>query len=269
MNVQLTSALAEPSVVKFDNSRGDSFLYNADCMEILSKIPNACVDLVLTDPPYNIGGHMKSRGSGVHRLRENHFSTCLWDNLDESLWVSNMENLAKSLFRVTKDGGSVIVFMSIIKVETLKKAFEQAGFYYKTVGIWHKKNPIPRNMNINFLNSTESWIYFVKKKATGTFNNNGKAIHDFVETGLTPASEKRLGKHPTQKPLALMNFFIELLSNEGDLVLDPFAGSGSSLVSAHTLGRRFCGSEMEVAYFNLAKERILSTQKTKGSDVCN
>ena len=69
-----------------------------------------------------------------------------------------------------KKGGSIIVFMAIIKVETVIKLAEKYGFYYKTTGIWHKKNPMPRNMNLHFVNSTEAWIYFTYKTRTGTFN---------------------------------------------------------------------------------------------------
>ena len=233
-----------------------SKLYRADCLDVTKVLADQCIDLVLTDPPYNIGQHMKSRGSGVHRLRSNHFSTCTWDNIDEDIWRNNMAELADELFRVTRVGGSVLLFMSILKVETIKQIFETAGFYYKTTGVWHKKNPIPRNMNINFLNSTEVWIYFVNGKATGTFNNQGRALHDFIETGLTPISEKRFGKHPTQKPLALMSFFIQTLSNKQDMIFDPFAGSGSSLVAAKQLSRNFIGVEFETEYFEIAKQRL-------------
>ena len=107
-----------------------------------------------------------------------------------------MELFLEESFRVMKDRGSLIIFMSIIKVETLIKIAQKVGFYYKTTGIWHKTNPMPRNMKISFVNSTESWIYFVKNAATGTFNNNGKMFHDFVETPFIkppcPASNKTI-----------------------------------------------------------------------------
>lgn len=67
------------------------------------------------------------------------------------------------LSRVVKESSSVIMFMSIIKVETIIRLAEKHGFYYKTTGIWHKKNPMPRNMNLHFINSTEAWIYFTYK----------------------------------------------------------------------------------------------------------
>ena len=148
------------------------------------------------------------------------------------------------------------MFMSLIKIETIIKLAEKHGFYYKTTGIWHKLNPMPRNMNLHFINSTEAWLYFVYKKHTGTFNNDGKAIHDFFETSVTPTGERKFGKHPTQKPLALMSQFVRLLSNENDTVMDPFMGSGSSGEAALTLKRNFIGSEINADYFQISNERL-------------
>lgn len=227
-----------------------------DCILGVKELNEESIDLVLTDPPYNIGGHMKTRGSGIHRLRENHFSVCEWDNIDEELWQKHMSELASCLFEKVKFGGAVIVFMAVIKVETVKKLFEEAGFYYKTIGVWHKTNPMPRNMNLSFVNSTETWLYFTKVKPSGTFNNEGKMYHDFIETGLTPKSEKKHGKHPTQKPLKLMEHFVQLLSNENETVLDPFCGSGSSLVAAKLHNRNYIGFDINNDYIEVAIKRL-------------
>ena len=74
--------------------------------------------------------------------------------------------------------------MSIIKAETIINIAQNHKFYYKTVGIWHKTNPMPRNMNLQFVNSTEAWLHFVNDATTGIFNNRGKVIHDFVESSI-------------------------------------------------------------------------------------
>ena len=81
-------------------------------------------------------------------------------------------------------------------------------------------------------------------------------VHDYVETSVVPLSEKKFGKHPTQKPIALMEHFVKLLTNKGDTVLDPFMGSGSSGVASLKLGRKFVGIEMSKEYFNLAQKRM-------------
>lgn len=150
----------------------------------------------------------------------------------------------------------MIVFMAVIKVETIIRIAQAHGFYYKTTGTWHKLNPMPRNMNLQFINSTESWVYFVNDARTGTFNNDGKALHDFYESSVTPKSERTFGKHPTQKPVELMDYFIRVLSNPGDTVLDPFMGSGSTGVSALSLGRKFVGVEIDEHYFDIATRRM-------------
>ena len=111
-------------------------------------------------------------------------------------------------------------------------------------------------MNLHFINSIESWVYFVNDARTGTFNNEGRALHDFYETSVTPKSEREFGKHPTQKPVELMNYFVNTLSNPGDLVLDPFMGSGSTGVSAMRLGRRFMGIELNENYFDISAKRL-------------
>lgn len=120
---------------------------------------------------------------------------------------------------------------------------------------------MPRNMNLHFVNSTESWIYFTYKTKTGTFNNNGKVLHDFIETSVTSNSEKKYGKHPTQKPEALMEHFVKVLSNENDTILDPFMGSGSVGVSAVKNNRNFVGIELDENYFNIATSRIKEVKK--------
>ena len=122
---------------------------------------------------------------------------------------------------------------------------------------------MPRNMNLHFVNSTESWIYFTYKTKTGTFNNNGKVLHDFIETSVTSNGEKKYGKHPTQKPEALMEHFVKVLSNENDTILDPFMGSGSVGVSAVKNNRNFVGIELDENYFNIATSRIKEVKKNE------
>lgn len=152
------------------------------------------------------------------------------------------------------------MFMSIIKVETIINLAQEYKFYYKTVGTWHKKNPMPRNMNLHFINSTESWLYFINDATTGTFNNNGLPIHDHIETGTISSSERKLGKHPTQKPIALMEHFVKLLSNPDEIVLDPFMGSRTTGVAALMNGRKFIGIELDSGYFNLTNSRLLQVK---------
>ena len=231
-------------------------LIKSDCLTALKDIPTQSVDLILTDPPYNLGLFMQNRDTNLKKMRDNFFGAADWDNLDYESWKASLEIFFEQSARIIKTGGAMIVFMAIIKVESVIAIAEKYGFYYKTTGIWHKLNPMPRNMNLHFVNSTESWIYFTYKKRTGTFNNDGAVIHDFVETSLTTGNEKKHGKHPTQKPVQLMKHFVELLSNKDDVVLDPFMGRGSSGVASKLLARNFIGIEIHPTYFEIAKKRI-------------
>lgn len=232
--------------------------YNEDCMTAMSSLADASVDLILTDPPYNLGLFMDDRGTNLKKMRDNFFGAAGWDDLSYDEWQKSMDGLFAEASRVMKRGGSLVVFMAIIKVEGLIQLAQKHGFYYKTTGIWHKLNPMPRNMNLHFVNSTEAWVYFVYKKKTGTFNNNGQVIHDFIETSVTPMGEKKNGKHPTQKPISLLKHFVRILSNPGDVILDPFMGSGSTGVAVAEVGggRSFVGIELNSEYCELAKTRI-------------
>ena len=231
-------------------------LIQSDCIQAMRHLDDNCVDLVLTDPPYNLASFMKNRDTNLNKLRENFFVNAGWDDMDFDNWIQSMDAFFEEAARVSKKGSAMIIFMAIIKVETIIRIAERHGFYYKTTGIWHKTNPMPRNMNLHFVNSTEAWIYFTYKTRTGTFNNNGNLYHDFIETSVTPNNERRYGKHPTQKPETLIQHFVELLTNENDRVLDPFMGSGTTGVICKRLNRDFIGIELDVDYYHTAVERI-------------
>ena len=230
-------------------------IFNGDCEQKMKDIISDSVDLIITDPPYNLGKFMSNRDTNLSKMRENFFGAAGWDDLDFDSWRLHMENFFKESYRILKKGGSMIVFMSILRVETIVQLAEDQGFYYKTTGIWHKTNPMPRNMNLHFVNSNECWIYLIKGKRTSTFNNN-KLELDFIETSVTPMNEKKYGKHPTQKPVKLFEYFINLLTNEGDCILDPFMGSGSSAVASKLSKRNFVGIELSNTYCEIARKRI-------------
>ena len=226
------------------------------CIELMRSIPDGSVDLVLTDPPYHLGLFMKERGTNMEKLRPNHFAFQGWDDLDFPTWSEQMKQFMAECHRVLKKRGALVVFMSVIKIESIINFAKDNGFYYKTTGVWHKKNPIPRNMNLHFLNSIEPWIYFINDGTTGTFNNDGKPIHDFIETSTISVSEHKQGNHPTQKPVKLLSHFINLLSNENDVVLDPFMGAGSTGVACAQLHRQFIGIDVNEEYVQTSIKRI-------------
>ena len=189
-------------------------------------------------------------------MRQNQFAYAGWDNLDYKEWKKSMMKFLLQCKRVLKKRGTLIIFMAIIKVADIIQLAEKVGFYYKTTGVWHKTNPMPRNMNIQLVNSTECWLYFINGHTSGTFNNEGKVKHDFLESSVCPISEKKHGKHPTQKPLSILKELIQSVTNPGEIVLDPFMGSGSTCVAAALLGRRYFGIELDKDYYEIAKARI-------------
>lgn len=233
---------------------------NTDCLTLMKKIDDDSIDLILTDPPYNLGLFAKSRAANLQNMRENFFVAAGWDDMDFDAWKDSMNTFFEQAARVSKKGASMIMFMSILKIETIIEIAQKHGFYYKTTGIWHKTNPMPRNMNLHFINSTEPWLYFVYGAKTGCFNNEGKALHDYIETSITPKREKIHGAHPTQKPLELIKYFINVLSNEGDTVLDPFMGSGTTAEAAQLLNRHFIGSEIDENYFKIVENRVKNSK---------
>jgi len=241
-------------------------LIKGDCIDALKKIPSGSVDLVITDPPYNLGIFMKERDTNLNRMRENFFVGAEWDNMPYDAWTKSMGCFFKEIRRIVRKGGSIVIFMAIIRAETTIQLAQENGLYYKTTGVWHKTNPMPRNMNLHFINSVESWIYFTNGTKTGTFNNDNHAIHDFFECPVAPRSEKKYGGHPTQKPEKIIDWFIKTLSNPGDCVMDPFMGSGTTGVVAKRCNRSFIGIEISDNYFNRTLKRIADVN-TSGS--CN
>ena len=222
----------------------------------MRSIPDQSIDCIITDPPYNLGLFMHNRNTNLAKMRQNQFAYAGWDNLDYREWKKSMMKFLLQCKRVLKKRGTLIIFMAIIKVADIIQLAEKVGFYYKTTGVWHKTNPMPRNMNIQFVNSTECWLYFINGHTSGTFNNEGKVKHDFLESSVCPISEKKHGKHPTQKPLSILKELIQSVTNPGEIVLDPFMGSGSTCVAAAILGRRYFGIELDKDYYEIAKARI-------------
>ena len=121
---------------------------------------------------------------------------------------------------------------------------------------------MPRNRDRRFITDYEFAVWAVKKGGKWTFNRLSDTYErPKIVCGLTSISEKVNGGHPTQKPVEVMEWLINRLSNESDLILDPFMGSGSTGVAALNANRRFIGIELDEDYFNIAKKRIEDTEK--------
>ena len=215
------------------------------------------VDLIISDPPYVI-----SKESQFHTMkdRKNPRTGTTFGAWDEEF--DNRPWLEKS-FQVLKPGGSMIVFNDFKKISEVIKIATECGFEYKDSLIWHKSNPMPRNRDRRYVPAMEIMVWLVKPKAKWTFNRQD----DKYETGLfTHPSEsgggfKRI--HPTQKPVKLVKQLILIHSNEGDTVLDPFMGSGTTAVAAKESNRNYIGYEINPDYYQKSIDRVGTTTQQK------
>lgn len=209
-------------------------LHNGDCVEYMKTMDKKSVDLLLTDIPYN---EVNRKDNGLRSLDKGVADSAEFD-LDETL---------KQFMRVTK--GSIYVFCGIEQVSHIKKTFRENGLSTRLV-VWNKTNPSPMNGDKIWLSSVECCVYGKFPKAT--FNEHCKgSVLNF------PSGRSKI--HPTQKPLKLFEKIVEVSSNEGDVVFDPFMGSGTSGVAAKNLNRKFVGCEANDEYFNLAEDRIMNS----------
>lgn len=222
-------------------------LKQGDCLELLKDIPDKSIDLILIDPPYNIS-------------RPNNFKTLLGGGrygMDFGEWDKNFDLTGYiDLFpRILKENSNVIIFNDWKNLGEIREACEKNNIIVKRCLVLNKSNPAPFNRDRMFVNDVEFaiWgIYNSKSKPTKwTFNRKNKVEKCCMDT--TVQSSKL---HPTMKDIKIIKHLVEVLSNENDLVLDCFMGSGTTGVACKELNRNFIGIELDDKYFNIAKERI-------------
>lgn len=205
-------------------------IYLGDMLEVLKGIDSRSVDLVLTDIPYNIS----QKSNGLRRLDYGE-----WDKQVgmESLWMEEMIRVCK---------GTVICFCGIEQLSGLTLQLKKEGFSTRSL-VWHKSNPNVINCNRLYIESTEFSVYGKRPKAT--YNNKYK--HNLFNY---PVVRNRT--HPTEKPLRLFEELILDTTKEGDLVLDPFSGSGTTAIASLNTNRRFIGIERNEEYYLKSLQRV-------------
>ena len=211
----------------------DINLLHGDCFELLQDIPNESVDMVLTDPPY--GMNFQSE------YRKHKYEKIMGDS--DLAWLDYFVN---EIYRVSKPNTAHYVFCSFHHIDKFKQAIERK-FKIKNILTWVKNNTSMGDLKGDFAPKTEFIIFFHK----GRRLINGKRDPNVLEFKRT-----RNELHPTQKPVDMTEYLIGKFSDEGDLILDPFMGSGTTGVACLNTNRRFIGMELEEDYFNIAKERI-------------
>lgn len=249
-------------------------LYNGDCFEILKNIPENTFDMIFADPPYMLsnGGITCHSGKMVSVNKGN------WD---KSNGISEDFNFHKKWLelckRVLKPNGTLWVSGTYHSIYTCGYAMLLLDYHILNDIAWFKPNASPNLSCKYFTASHESLIWARKdKKAKHYFNyeamKNGDFPKDFIKKPNTQmrsvwaistpqASEKYYGKHPTQKPLALLERIISASTQPGALILDPFMGSGTTGVAAIKLNRKFVGIDIESSYVELAAKRISAMLK--------
>ena len=229
-------------------SRNYSLAYG-DCLKYLCNIPDNSIDLILTDPPYNIAKY--STGNIPLPGR-----TALNNDLGEwDLKPIEPMRLLDDFKRVLKPDGNIFVFTSYNLMGKWHEAFDSEFDTFQFF-IWHKTNPAPKIYKNGFLNSCEMIACMWNKGHKWNFSTQNE-MHNFFESPICMRPERLSNpKHPAQKPVKLLEHIIKIASNENDIILDPFMGVGSTGVAALKNNRRFIGCEIDKEYFNAASKRI-------------
>jgi len=225
-------------------------LTKADCLTECQKIKNGSIELLLTDPPYGISNQYASERQIPRRVRANG-GDFIMPKGDFGSWDHNFSPDGWTNVILPKIGGWAVIFCSHVQIKEYSDILEKHGFVAIGALVWHKTNPVPFNHKFKPLNAWETAVY---GKRPGT-KFNGKSVHN-VFTYKSPSPQHRI--HPTQKPLGLMEELIELLTDKGDTVLDPFAGSATTTLAAINKGRKSIAFENNDECYNRALSRLKS-----------
>ena len=224
----------------------DIKLIQGDCLEKMKEIPDGSVDLVLTDPPYEVitGG---SNGIGSPK-------GILADNKQLMKTIPNFSDWLPECFRVLKPESHAYFMVNFKNLEKLMKEIRSAGFEIHNLLVWEKNTATPNRW---YMKNVEYTIFARKGKTKAITDSGSKTCHKFDNI--------RGKQHPTQKPVELMEMYVSNSSLAGEVVLDPFMGSGTTGVACINTNRNFIGIELDEGYFKIAQDRI-STAGKEGAE---
>lgn len=226
-----------------------------DALKLLKEVPDESVDLILTDPPYNVskpGQNITRKGGKFGVAKDIKLDFGEWDR-----GIVKWQDFIEDFVRVLKPTGVLVMFYDRLELGCIGKYLqEEHGFQVRHIGAWVKSNPAPQARKVQWQNGLEFFIVATKNKGSGHHFNYklGQSPDYFIH------SVNFKHYHPTQKPLKLIEWIMSYWSFRGDLVLDPFAGSGTTLVAAERLGRRWIGFEINPEYAEIAMQRIRAEQ---------
>jgi modification methylase len=245
-------------------------ILEGDCIAEMARLPDKSVDMIFADPPYNLqlGGDLfRPEGGRVDAVDDE------WDKFESLTVYDNFtRDWLEQARRVLKDDGTIWVIGSYHNIYRVGSLLQDAGFWILNDIVWRKTNPMPNFRGTRFTNAHETLIWCAKdEKSRYTFNYRVmKALNDDLQMRsdwllpICAGAERVKGDdgakaHPTQKPEALLYRILLACTKPGDVVLDPFFGTGTTGAVARRLGRRWIGIEREPAYVKVARERIAST----------
>lgn len=239
-------------------------IITGDCLQVMRNWPDGSVDHCIADPPFNI-----SKKQGLGWAFSSHVTMHeRWDRYTpEEFYEFNLAWL-REVCRVTRSNGNLLIFGTYHNIYLLGYLLQNVlGKRINNSIIWYKPNAQPNITARTLTESTEQIIWAVNEradKATGwTFDywhakelNGGRQMRNLWEFPVTPPKERKLGKHPSQKPLALLERMVEIASKQGDLLLDPFGGAGTLALAAERLGRQWVLIESVPEYAEIAHRRL-------------
>lgn len=239
----------------------DFKLLHGDALLLLKKIKSKSIDMIFADPPYFLSGDGITCSAGkMVSVKKGEW--------DEKIGIKDKHRFNKKWIRackrVLKDNGTIWISGTMHNIYSIGMALEEEGFKIINNITWRKLNPPPNISCRAFVHSTETVLWAKKdiKRIRHRFNydlmkqtNGGKQMKDVWDFSLTKPSEKKCGKHPTQKPMQLLERIILASTNEGELILDPFNGSGTTGIVANKLNRKYIGIDKEKKYLDITIKR--------------
>lgn len=247
-----------------------------DCIEVLKKIETDSIDACITDPPYNISGYDNKKKIGW--LESNKYWTeskkfnkinAEWDKYSNTSYEDFSLTWLSEIKRIVKPNGNIAIFGSYHNIYKIGYLLEKLDLRIINSIVWYKRNAFPNVTQRMFCESTEYIIWAAnnsqKKAKNWTFNyqtmkeiNGGKQMRNLFDVPNTKTSEKSFGKHPSQKPIEVIKNLVLALTNEDDIIIDPFSGSGTTAFVAKQNNRKFIGVECDENYVDISNQRIAS-----------
>jgi len=257
-------------------------IYKGDCVQIINEsIDDDSIHLIFADPPYNLSGNSlnlknNKTGGAFYKVNET------WDTYDYTYYVTFTKNWMSACHKILKNNGSFYISCTQHNIGEIIIEAKKLGFKLNNILTWYKVNAMPNITKRTFTHSIEFVCWFVKGKnwvfnynIVKQFNPNKTKLGedkqmrdflDFIELPIVQGNERIRGEngralHPTQKPEKLLELIIKASSNESDIILDPFFGTGTTGFVAKKLKRNWIGIENNQDYIKIAEERLTSKKK--------